>query len=248
MSFLENASTVLTIGVCTLSIIDFIRSLSLNIKIRIPNKIPRRFRSGRIVFKSQDGDEIFIISRVNGQTSKVIYNRADNIVRTESNTQQPNIELRLASSAESLAFLFIKEKARKTAPNASVKIRKENNLIMQLLEKKAQYYTRTYMTLFVSLCVTFGFSLSCPAVFNSCVLLLQCALILLCFVNQRILRFRVRKGMYGTCAFEAREILSYIMEQSKDGQSGGRPRLIFPDEEIDHYVLRRARGSEVHAR
>ena len=61
----------------------------------------------------------------------------------------------------------------------------------------------------------------------------------LVFLKQIILNYRVRKGLYGTCFNEAREILLFIKSEKKDKGSGTKiSQLVFKNEQSDINILK----------
>jgi hypothetical protein len=55
------------------------------------------------------------------------------------------------------------------------------------------------------------------------------------FTSRQLLRYRIRKGYYGTNEDEAREIIQFILEHAEDTDfsSGDGPKKIMPDPEIE---------------
>lgn len=67
-------------------------------------------------------------------------------------------------------------------------------------------------------------------------------------LDHAITWYRMRCGLYGTCESEAREIISFMLEQkSKNGDGGGKMTLQFTPEELEKIVAPNESGGEAHA-
>lgn len=157
---------------------------------------------------------------------------------------------KVANNAESLAFnCAINSIPKDTKKNkSSANIAKDIDLMMKLLQKKAKSNTFSYFALIFSLIVEFFLVTLNPLFLNDKVILFTCILIILSFANQLILKYRVKKGLYGTSYLEAKEIISFIFNEQNNSNNGtGKTKLVFPREEIEQYVLLNRNRSEEHA-
>ena len=154
---------------------------------------------------------------------------------------------KLANDAESLAYnCAVNSLSKATKKKTSqAKVTKDVDLIMQLLKKKANVNAFTYCTLIISLILEFLLGALNPLFFNSIVVILTGTLIILAFTNQYILKYRVKKGLFGSNYFEAKEIIAFIFrEQNKNKPGSGKTQLVFPEAEIEQNVLLNRGGSE----
>lgn len=177
------------------------------------------------------------------------------IVNTDPDNAKIDLDLakaKIANDAESLAFKFaisahpslsFKDPKRNIS---SVNIAKDVDLMMKLLQKKIKSNTFTYFALVFSLFIELLLGTLNPLFFNNRIILLTCILIILSFTNQLILKYRVKKGLYGTSYLEAREIITFIFNEQNNGGNGrGKTKLVFPKEENEQNVLlNRIRGEE----
>lgn len=173
----------------------------------------------------------------------------------EVGIKKENLDLekvKVANDAESLVFNFVINSRSLPSPKgtkrniSSANMAKDIDLMMKLLQKKVKSNTFTYFALIFSLLVEFLIGALNPLFFNNRIILLTCILIVLSFINQLILKYRVKKGLYGTSYLEAREIITFIFNEQNNGGNGrGKTKLVFPEEEIEQNVLlNRVRGEE----
>ena len=123
-----------------------------------------------------------------------------------------------------------------------------NDLIAQLLTEKNKKNVITYSSLLLSFLAEYV--IFCQRLESSVIIAmaLTFALLALNFANQKILYYRLKHGLYGTCSSEAKEIIAYIVKQlkNKNNSGGSLPKLVFKEEEIAERVLR-TDGSEKYA-
>jgi len=116
-------------------------------------------------------------------------------------------------------------------------------LTMKLLREKANANKKTYVIGFIN----FGFVMLCyfastifnlPIVINPFILFFSMLFILLCYFKQQIFEYRVKKGYYGTCYEEAKDLVKFIVKHNKQNNKddGGKP--IFLKEEIETYTAK----------
>lgn len=110
----------------------------------------------------------------------------------------------------------------------------ENTIVGLLVERRIKSDTRSYIILFCALFLHFVFSLLPSYSINWLLILFLVSLIGLLHLNQKVLEFRIKKGYYGCNEYEAREILSYILEHSDKKQFNDKDGIkeIFPEAEI----------------
>lgn len=123
----------------------------------------------------------------------------------------------------------------------------ESHLIAQLLQAKASRNLATYASLFFGLLGEYLLYTQTQEISIAWVMTLTVALLLGNFVNQRILKYRVDHGLYGTCYSEAKEIVAFILEwQRKNGDSNHKPpKLVFTQEELNQCL--QVNGGEEYA-
>jgi hypothetical protein len=92
-----------------------------------------------------------------------------------------------------------------------------------LISRKAKQNFVAYLSLFISLITYTIIARLSHLEIRPEVVLLILGLILALFINQKILEYRIRKGLYGTNEYEAREILGFILSHAdKSNFSGGQ--------------------------
>lgn len=158
-------------------------------------------------------------------------------------------KIKFANDSESLAFncavdLLPKNTDKETS---QAEVTKDVDLIMNLLKKKSKTNTNTYYILLITLALEFCLGFFNPLFFDKNVVIFTCILYVLSLINQFVLKYRVKKGLYGTRYFEAKEIISYIVSEHNNSTGSGKAILIFPKEEVDLHVLLKRIRSEEHA-
>lgn len=233
-----------------------------NAKIRY---IERSIIKHRIVLKD-DNKKLYTFEKNGDTINKILLDFEKNAIihsvkidqdfsKFEVGIKKRDLDLakvKVANDAESLAFNFVINSRPLLSPKgtkkniSSANIAKDVDLMMKLLQKKVKSNTFTYFALIFSLLVEFLIGTLNPLFFNNRIILLTCILIVLSFTNQLILKYRVKKGLYGTNYLEAREIITFIFNEQNNGGNGrGKTKLVFPEEEIEQNVLlNRVRGEE----
>lgn len=116
-------------------------------------------------------------------------------------------------------------------------IKPEDHLIMQLLRWKTSENRVTYISLCFALVGEIVLYRTIPTQMTSIfwMIILTIFLLFTSFINQRILKYRVAHGLYGTCYSEAKEIVAFILEfyRENSDSNGKPPKLVFTQEEID---------------
>lgn len=126
-----------------------------------------------------------------------------------------------------IQYYFILEKEEKN------KKEREFNLTIagMLLGSKARQSIISYFSLVSSALVYILFSITWEHELNSSIILFLSVCLALVHVNQKILEYRVSKGLYGRTEYEAREIINYILSHSdkSDFSDGDKLKIIFPE-------------------
>lgn len=191
-----------------------------------------------------------------GNLFAIIYNDKKELTKIEYNSKKQIItlsaldkfidseSLKFASSSDSLAFNFIYESIKKKINKDSQQgqITKETGLIANLLKKKSEEFRTTHQVLSTALFILILTSFLFYDLYNSqriYVMYFVCIMFLLTFIKQHLLNYRVKKGLYGTCYSEAKEIISFMINEKKQGGTGsGKTQLIFlPEEESEKTLL-----------
>lgn len=203
----------------------------------------------RMVMKDED-ENLYALIRDGKLIIKATYDsKNQTITYSDLSKASHSKRARFASSAETLAFNFVYSSIKK-APKTEAKksrVSKETDLIGKLLKKKAKEATSAYQILLVALCVEMLIHLFVPNSRSTYVMLFTCIVILLVFAKQYLLQYRVKKGLYGTCYSEAKEIISFISNNNpKSGSGLKESKLIFKYEEIETSVQKDLYKGEQH--
>lgn len=113
----------------------------------------------------------------------------------------------------SMAILLLMEREKKSRDSS-----KKIYIVKEIANKKMHNNSLAYFYLIISLLSYFVFSL-----FFSLSIIIEIVItifILLVFTNQKILEYRISKGLYGTNESEAREILQFIIENQNKYSDG----------------------------
>lgn len=120
-------------------------------------------------------------------------------------------------------------------------------LTLRLLKEKAKSNTKTYRIGFVtfgivSIYYSLTLILNLPEI-DPFVLYFSAIYLLFCYLRQQVFEYRVRKGFFGTCYTEAKELVKFIIEHnSKNTSDKGKP--VFIDEEPEAIALRILKGAK----
>jgi hypothetical protein len=68
----------------------------------------------------------------------------------------------------------------------------------------------------------------------------------LVFVDNLLLRFRARRGMFGNTEYEAREIIAFILRNADSLDDGDSPRRIFDPEQSEESLIMEGYGVGAH--
>lgn len=172
--------------------------------------------------------------------------RSGTITISDAEVDSLDRKVKTARSSDALAFSYIAKKAFSDYEKVGAQnnITEKDSLVMRLLQKKSKSNTVTYLCLLASLLLEF-IVYSYFSVSNNWITLFLCALLILLYLKQLVLKFRVKCGLYGTCYLEAKEIISYILSnQKKNGRGSGTPKLVFPEGEIEQKILNPNWGGE----
>lgn len=199
-----------------------------------------------IVFEDEK-KVLYSFIKIGEQIKKMTFDRkSGSVTLTDAEMDSLDRKVKAARSSDALAFSYIAKKAlsdcEKTGTQSN--ITEKDSLVMRLLQRKYKKNTVTYLCLLASIfleSIVYNFF----SISNNWVTLFLCALLILLYSNQLVLKFRVKRGLYGTCYSEAKEIISYILlNQKKDGTGSGTPKLVFPEEEIEQKILNPNWGGE----
>jgi hypothetical protein len=112
-----------------------------------------------------------------------------------------------------------------------------DTLIGTMLNRKAKIYTKSYISLIISMFGYTGASLFTSLRFEPFLMYANVFFLLVTFINQKTLEFRISKGFYGNDEYEIREMLRFIVENSNNSNySGGTGLKPFPAENIQNPV------------
>lgn len=150
--------------------------------------------------------------------------------------------LRVLVISDSLS-IFTKFDKKNHKPDIS----ENDHLIMQLLRKKSSDNLITYVSLLIAFIGEYALYVQTQEVTFLWTMRVTVLLLLFNFINQRVLKYRSKHGLYGTCYSEAKEIVDFILEwHRKNGNSNGKPpKLVFTQEEIDECL--KVNGNEEYA-
>jgi len=199
----------------------------------------------RIVMKDNQKNLYTFILNDNKELMKIIYNlEKQTITSAALNKLTDSEHFKFASSDDSLVFNFIYESIKKKINKGSQhgQITKETSIIVNLLKKKFREFRTTYLILGITLFILIVTSFFFRDLHNSqsvYVMFFICIIFLLAFIKQHLLNYRVKKRLYGTCYSEAKEIISFMTDEKKQGGTGsGKTQLIFrPEEESGKTLL-----------
>lgn len=123
----------------------------------------------------------------------------------------------------------------------------EDNFLMQFLKRKNRDNFITYVSLFLAFIGEYFLYKQTQETPILWMIILTAFLFLGIFVKQRILKYRVDHGLYGTSYSEAKEIVAFILEWYREnGDSNSKPpKLVFTQEEIDQCL--EVNGGEEYA-
>lgn len=204
----------------------------------------------KIVLKDKENERIYAFLKEGANTKRLTLDINERTITCSDALEEMILkEVRLANSAELFAFNYALSKIENDIENPyKTIVTEEDDLIMELLGKKAKENMITYSALVVALIIELAFSVLHVHAVSNWIFFFICSLIILCFVNQCVLKYRVKKGLYGTCSFEAKEIISYILNKQTRNRTGGNmPRLVFLKEEMDQRVLQKQTRGEMNA-
>lgn len=122
----------------------------------------------------------------------------------------------------------------------------ENLLITQLLKEKNSGNSVTYLALLLTFCAEFAQFLKSPETSISLTMLFTVLMFVCHFANQRVLKYRVEHGLYGTCYSESKEIIAFALKWYKEhnGSNTGMPKLVFNEIDLMQVVFLTSGGQE----
>lgn len=105
-----------------------------------------------------------------------------------------------------------------------------------LIGRKAKQLSGAYAILTLAMTSYILFSFWANRETNAAVLFVISAFFLVVFINEKSLGYRIKHGLYGSNEYEAREILTFILNHADktDFTSGSGLRNIIPAPEADH--------------
>ena len=145
-----------------------------------------------------------------------------------------------------LMELIEKRRQSETSEQALLNI----TVIGLLVGQKARQISSAYVALILALILYPLTSLLLIFEIKSIVIAFIALLFILLFINQKSLEYRIKKGLYGSNEYEAREILSFIINHSDKSNftDGSGLREIMPAAEPDNVygieVIEGVRGAE----
>lgn len=214
------------------SILRFEMKMIHSLKILLKWRMVMKDKNENLYILIEDGKKI-IKATYDDREQTITYSKLTDSSHFDSST--------IASSAETLEFNFAYSSIKKPTGNITKKngISKETDLIGKLLKKKVKDANLTYQTLAIAFCIEILLYFVHPSSSNMFVMVFICGMMFLVFLKQIILNYRVRKGLYGTCFNEAREILLFIKSEKKDKGSGTKiSQLVFKNEQSDINILK----------
>ena len=130
---------------------------------------------------------------------------------------------------------------------SNLDVSKSDHLIMRLLKKKSSGNSITYSSLLIAFIGEYGVYMQTQEISVLWTMRFTVLMLLFSVINQCVLKYRAEHGLYGTCYSEAKEIISFILELSRENSdsNGGMPKLVFTQEELDQCL--QANGGEEYA-
>lgn len=137
----------------------------------------------------------------------------------------------LLLNISTIDVLFQKMKEQRASRKKDIDI----TIVGLMVGVKAKQNAMAYAFLFLALFVYFYVSRDVTYALDLVVLIIISALILALFINQKILEYRISKGLYGSNEYEAREILRFILSHTdKSNFSDGQGlKEILPTPELE---------------
>jgi len=122
------------------------------------------------------------------------------------------------------------------APNATPELKvNDTTIIDMMLEKKAKTDAKSYLYFTLAIVAHLLFVIFFKTNTNYWLMFLVVLLAGSLFANRQLLRYRIRKGYYGTSEDEAREIIQFILEHAEDTDftDGDGTKKLMPDPETE---------------
>lgn len=225
------------------SVVTFAISVILEVFLKHRNSLKKDDADPTVYLYINDNKKRIKVT-IDNSKNTIFVTEEDKIISPHSKILKP------ARKHERLPFLYaissilVRPEMISGEQSIRTRMKEENNLIMSLLEKKAQNTTKACYALFGVLLIEFLFAFVLPKSFSRWVVILACFFILLCNIGQWILEYRVKRGLYGTNSKEAREIISYIINNADNNTNRKNGmKLVFPKPEYENVIIKN--GGEV---
>lgn len=101
-------------------------------------------------------------------------------------------------------------------------------IVNLLVNKKAKKESYSYLVLFTTLILYISIMFILSLTIKKVIIFILLGLILALYVKQKILEYRIKNGYYGTNQSEAREIISFILDNSDDFNNFNGYDKVFP--------------------
>lgn len=110
---------------------------------------------------------------------------------------------------------------------------KSQSIVEIMIDNKGNKVQKAYILLAITLLAQLGFAYFTKSEVNNWFMFLTLFLAGVIYLNQVILEYRIKKGLYGTNDYEAREIIEFIFTNAEyiDLSGGGGAKRIFPEPE-----------------
>ena len=108
----------------------------------------------------------------------------------------------------------------------------EDTIVGMMIKKKAKSYMKSYLWLITALLLYFSWTKLMKSPLNLSFVIFDVVMIVVVFINQKALEYRISKGYYGSNSYEVKEILQFIAENSKHMNMSGGTGLKFTSNEI----------------
>ena len=200
-----------------------------------------------LTFRDKNSN-LYTFEAIGTKTRMTVLDTEGNLLSTDHIDPKLLKTLEVASRRSNLALAYALSKIPEDSIQHVSKIRlpKEDHLIMQLIKKKDSGNSATYASLLLAIISEFVLFSRYHESYMLFALSLTSILLLFSYINQRIFKYRVECGLYGTCEAEAREIIAFILEWRKKNSDSDSdlPKLVFKEEELVERVLRTDGGEE----
>ncbi|NSB12147.1 hypothetical protein [Clostridium beijerinckii] len=127
------------------------------------------------------------------------------------------------------------KKNKEDKTNNRISITKKDALVLQLLNNKSNNSVSAYILLSIALIIEIIYSM----IFlenSNLIIIITTGLMICCFIKQKALEYRVKRGLYGTCYSEAKEVIEFLLQNKDSNNDSGTPILLSEQFKEDVFV------------